>query len=175
MRTLAGTPCAFIPREALRQMGRFSRRLHSLAAIFRRKRPQLIAEDPITFDVIWRRMHILKPLAVASLVGLAAASSEELPHDHQGKLSKYELGPPKIFLSGDDLAQLREGRPVMQAAQQAGSSARRMVMVQDIKAPGSVVLGCVAGHSRQAEQRARSSRERERGWRLCLVRASGAP
>ena len=111
------------------------------------KRPQLIAEDPITFDVIWRRMHILKPLAVASLVGLAAASSEELPHDHQGKLSKYELGPPKIFLSGDDLAQLREGRPVMQAAQQAGSSARRMVMVQDIKTPHDVVMGCAAPRS----------------------------
>ena len=92
-------------------------------------------------------MHILKPLAVASLVGLAAASSEELPHDHQGKLSKYELGPPKIFLSGDDLAQLREGRPVMQAAQQAGSSARRMVMVQDIKTPHDVVMGCAAPRS----------------------------
>ena len=89
-------------------------------------------------------MNILKPLALASLAGLAAASSEELPHDHQGKLSKYELGPPKIFLSGDDLAQLREGRPVMQAAQQAGSSARRMVMVQDIKTPHDVVMGCAA-------------------------------
>ena len=89
-------------------------------------------------------MNILKPLALASLAGLAAASSEELPHDHRGKLSKYELGPPKIFLSGDDLAQLREGRPVMQAAQQAGSSARRMVMVQDIKTPHDVVMGCAA-------------------------------
>ena len=93
-------------------------------------------------------MNILKPLALASLAGLAAASSEELPHDHQGKLSKYELGPPKIFLSGDDLAQLREGRPVMQAAQQAGSSARRMVMVQDIKTPHDVVMGCAAPRSR---------------------------
>ena len=92
-------------------------------------------------------MNILKPLALASLAGLAAASSEELPHDHQGKLSKYELGPPKIFLSGDDLAQLREGRPVMQAAQQAGSSARRMVMVQDIKTPHDVVMGCAAPRS----------------------------
>ena len=52
-------------------------------------------------------MNILKPLALASLAGLAAASSEELPHDHQGKLSKYELGPPKIFLSGDDLAHVQ--------------------------------------------------------------------
>ena len=91
-----------------------------------------------------KNMQAATVLGLASLAGLAAASSEELPHDHRGKLSKYELGPPKIFLSGDDLAQLREGRPVMQAAQQAGSSARRMVMVQDIKTPHDVVMGCAA-------------------------------
>ena len=94
-----------------------------------------------------KNMQAATVLGLASLAGLAAASSEELPHDHQGKLSKYELGPPKIFLSGDDLAQLREGRPVMQAAQQAGSSARRMVMVQDIKTPHDVVMGCAAPRS----------------------------
>ena len=94
-----------------------------------------------------KNMQAATVLGMASLAGLAAASSEELPHDHQGKLSKYELGPPKIFLSGDDLAQLREGRPVMQAAQQAGSSARRMVMVQDIKTPHDVVMGCAAPRS----------------------------
>ena len=94
-----------------------------------------------------KNMQAATVLGLASLAGLAAASSEELPHDHRGKLSKYELGPPKIFLSGDDLAQLREGRPVMQAAQQAGSSARRMVMVQDIKTPHDVVMGCAAPRS----------------------------
>ena len=103
-----------------------------------------VIEDYRSWLIPSNMQKLFNALVLACLAGLAASASEDVPHDHMGKLTKYELGPPKIFLSADDLAQLREGQAVMQAAQQAGSQSRRLVMVQDIKTPHEVVMGCAA-------------------------------
>jgi len=69
------------------------------------------------------------------------AASDAQPHFHSGKLTPYKIGEPSLLLSGRDEAQLRAGRPVMQALVADDGETRRLIMVQDIAAPSSVVLG----------------------------------
>ena len=75
------------------------------------------------------------------------AADEAVPHYHAGKLTPYKIGPPSILLSSQDESRLRSGRPVMQAVVADDDESRRLIMVQDIPAPASVVLGCVCTHS----------------------------
>jgi len=69
------------------------------------------------------------------------AASESQSHYHRGVLSKYEIGPPAVLLSGSDESRLRSGRAVLQTVTAEDGLSRRLIMVQDIKAPPHVVLG----------------------------------
>jgi len=80
---------------------------------------------------------------LAFSLSLASASSESQPHYHQGKLTKYKLEPPSLLLSASDEKKLRSGKAIMQAMETADLGSRRMLMVQDIPAPASVVMGRV--------------------------------
>jgi len=73
------------------------------------------------------------------LLGGAFAASESQPHFHRGVLKPYELRPPDILLSTQDERLLKSGRAVTHLLEGEGD-ARRMIMVQDIKAPSQVVL-----------------------------------
>jgi hypothetical protein len=76
------------------------------------------------------------------LVGLVLGAAESQPHYHTGKLTPYEIGPPSLLLSAKDEGRLRSGKAVMQALVSDDGQAHRMIMVQDIPAPSSVVMGC---------------------------------
>merc|ERR1712176_1126192 len=73
-------------------------------------------------------------------VGCVTAATESEPHFHAGKLTQYEIGPPSVLLSTSDEAKLRSGKPVMQAVETDVSGSRRLLMVQDIRAPANVVM-----------------------------------
>ena len=83
----------------------------------------------------------MRPLIGLSCLALALAADEGSKHYHGGKLSKYEIGPPALLLSESDEARLRSGRPVMQTVESDDSDSKRLIMVSDIKAPASIVLG----------------------------------
>ena len=71
-----------------------------------------------------------------------AAAAENEPHYHDGKLTRYEIGPPSVLLSRSDEERLSSGKPVMQAMETGIVGARRLLMVQDIAAPPNVVMEC---------------------------------
>ena len=88
--------------------------------------------------------HFRRLIALGLLGGLpegARAASDAQPHYHRGRLTPYQLGPPSLLLSARDEDRLRTGRPVMQALVAEDGLTRRMIMVQDIPVPSSVVLG----------------------------------
>jgi len=89
----------------------------------------------------------------ALLVTAALAASESQKHYHQGKLARYDIGSPSLLLSASDEARLRSGRAVQQALDSDDGASRRLIMVQDIKAPCAVVLGCAARTQRAAMRR----------------------
>lgn len=78
---------------------------------------------------------------LGGLPGIVQAASDSQPHYHRGKLTPYQIGPPSLLLSGRDEEKLRAGRPVMQALVAEDGLTRRLIMVQDIPVPSSVVLG----------------------------------
>jgi hypothetical protein len=82
-------------------------------------------------------LRILAPLVLAS----ALAASDSQPHYHRGKLAPYQIERPSVLLSASDESRLRSGRAVMQALVADDGLTRRMIMVQDISTPASVVLG----------------------------------
>jgi len=84
--------------------------------------------------------HLSVLVGLSCLFAVTTGASDDLPHYHQGVLKPYALGPPQILLSQRDEGKLRSGRAVMQAMA-ADDDTRRMIMVQDIKAPANVVLG----------------------------------
>jgi len=86
-------------------------------------------------------MPMARGLCLALSLALVAAASDSEPHYHRGKLTRYELGPPTITLSASDEARLRTGKAVTQAVETDEAGARRMIMVQNIPAPSSVVMG----------------------------------
>jgi len=79
-------------------------------------------------------------LALALSAPLILAATEEQRHYHRGKLTKYKIGPPSLLLSDADEERLKGGHAVMQALV-AEDGSRRMISVQDIKAPADVVMG----------------------------------
>jgi hypothetical protein len=89
--------------------------------------------------------HTAGPLLALGLLGglpgIVQAASDSQPHYHRGKLTPYQIGPPSLLLSGRDEEKLRAGRPVMQALVAEDGLTRRLIMVQDIPVPSSVVLG----------------------------------
>ena len=80
-------------------------------------------------------------LAAIALVALGASDSQS--HYHKGKLARYDIGPPSLLLSASDESRLRSGRSVQQALPGEDGVSQRLIMVQDIKAPCNIVLGCV--------------------------------
>ena len=85
-------------------------------------------------------LRLLAPLGIAAVL----AASEAQPHDHQGKLTPYQIGPPSLLLSSSDEARLQSGKAVMQAIVSDDAQSRRLIMVQDIPAPSSIVMGSAA-------------------------------
>ncbi len=81
-------------------------------------------------------------LAMLSLALTVLAAADNAPHYHRGKLAPYQLGPPSVTLSTSDEQRLRAGRPVMQTVLGGDGESRRLIMVQDVPVPSSVVLGC---------------------------------
>lgn len=79
-------------------------------------------------------------MAFQIVAAAVLGASDTMPHYHQGRLSAYEIGPPSVLLSDRDESRLRAGRAVMQAVVADDGVSRRMIMVQDICAPSSVVL-----------------------------------
>lgn len=79
-------------------------------------------------------------LLLSSAAPLVLAATESQRHYHNGKLRKYDIGAPSLLLSDADEAKLKAGQSVMQALESADGS-RRMISVQDIKAPAEVVMG----------------------------------
>lgn len=77
----------------------------------------------------------------AGVLSSALAASESSRHYHNGKLTKYEIGPPALLLSAQDESRLRSGRSVLQTIVAEDGLSRRMIMVQDINAPPHIVLG----------------------------------
>ena len=90
--------------------------------------------------VHWR-LTMLCRVCACLMAAYVNAASDAQPHFHSGKLTPYKIGEPSLLLSGRDEAQLRAGRPVMQALVADDGETRRLIMVQDIAAPSSVVLG----------------------------------
>jgi hypothetical protein len=82
-------------------------------------------------------LRLLAPLGIAAVL----AASDSQPHDHQGKLTPYQIGPPSLLLSSSDEARLQSGKAVMQAIVSDDAQSRRLIMVQDIPAPSSIVMG----------------------------------
>jgi len=80
-------------------------------------------------------------LGALALIASAKAATDSQPHYHTGKLTPYHIGPPSVLLSSRDEERLRAGRPVIQALVADDGQTRRMIMVQDIAAPSSIVLG----------------------------------
>ena len=91
------------------------------------------------------KFRLANPLLALGLLGglpdIVHAASDSQPHYHRGKLTPYQIGPPSLLLSGRDEEKLRAGRPVMQALVAEDGLTRRLIMVQDIPVPSSVVLG----------------------------------
>jgi ribosome-associated toxin RatA of RatAB toxin-antitoxin module len=72
---------------------------------------------------------------------LGGGADPSKPHPHQGILAQYNRAPPKkvgISMSGVTDEQLRMGEPVLRLMNAAGGF-KRIVSVQDIHAPESVV------------------------------------
>lgn len=82
----------------------------------------------------------------------AEAATDSQPHYHRGKLTPYKVGPPSVLLSSRDEQCLRSGKPVMQALVAEDGVTRRMIMVQDIPVPSSIVLGCATPPPRLRER-----------------------
>ena len=83
-------------------------------------------------------------LALFATAALGADPDEK--HYHNGLLAKYKIEPPSILLSASDEARLKTGKPVTMTLTGDGG-AGRLIMVQDIKAPSQIILGCATDHS----------------------------
>ena len=81
-------------------------------------------------------------MVFAGIALLALSAAEDMPHYHNGKLTRYDIGPPSVLLSHSDENRLRSGKPVMQSLETGVAGARRLLMVQDIPAPANVVMEC---------------------------------
>ena len=84
---------------------------------------------------------MLSTLLALLVCGSALGASDSQPHYHRGKLTPYQIEKPSLLLSTSDEARLRSGKPVMQALVADDGETRRMIMVQDVPTPSSVVLG----------------------------------
>jgi hypothetical protein len=79
---------------------------------------------------------ILISLAIIALL-LTGHHVDAEAHPHQGKVTPFQPGDPKVKLDGKAISILKQGKPY-QTQVQSGSSGRGMV-VQDVEAPTSVV------------------------------------
>ena len=82
--------------------------------------------------------HILHTFALFCIAASNASSFTE-PHDHQGIVSPFTPGDPKIPLDSKALSILAQGKPY-QTQIQSGTGGRGLV-VQDVDAPTDIVWG----------------------------------
>jgi len=105
----------------------------------------------MTFPALPAEMRSrLRWMVAAASLSLVAGASDSEPHYHDGKLTRYELGPPSVLLSDADEAKLRSGKPVMQVLEDE-LGARRLVMVQDIAVPPQIVFGRICDTNNYAQ------------------------
>uniref|UniRef100_A0A7S2IIZ1 Coenzyme Q-binding protein COQ10 START domain-containing protein n=1 Tax=Haptolina brevifila TaxID=156173 RepID=A0A7S2IIZ1_9EUKA len=89
--------------------------------------------------------RVLFLLLLANVPAASAGADATKPHAHQGILRKYERLPPSkvgISMAGVSNEELRQGQPVLRMMKLPGGF-QRIVSVQDIHAPESVVFGAI--------------------------------
>jgi len=84
---------------------------------------------------------VVQSIVIVASVHPCLTASESQPHYHQGKLTKYEVGPPSVLLSARDESRLRAGRAVMQAVVADDGHSHRLIMVQDVPVPSNIAMG----------------------------------
>lgn len=70
-----------------------------------------------------------------------AGADPNSPHEHQGLLKPYTGAPPQIALTPADKAKLDKGQPVRKQLKNKSQKGGRGMVIQDIDAPPSVVMG----------------------------------
>jgi len=75
----------------------------------------------------------------SSLLGITYASSFNEAHSHQGVVTPFQPGDPKVSLDKKALNILSQGKPYQTQVQSGGSG--RGLVVQDIDAPTDIVWG----------------------------------
>jgi len=78
-------------------------------------------------------------LSLAIFLTTADGSSFTEPHAHQGVVTPFQPGDPKVKLDGKAIGILKQGKPYQTQVQSGGSG--RGLVVQDIDAPPSIVWG----------------------------------
>lgn len=96
------------------------------------------------------RLSVSFLLSCAIIVAsLFAPSVDAEAHPHQGKVTPFTPGDPKVKLDGKALGILKQGKPY-QTQVKSGSSGRGMV-VQDVKAPTTVVWDRILDYNNYAK------------------------
>jgi len=85
-------------------------------------------------------MRVASVLLLAVLASFSAADDPSKPHDHQGKLDKFKLGPPPA-LSSSERAAVDAGKTVSKTVPVEGGA--RALAVFDVAAPPAVVWACI--------------------------------
>jgi len=90
---------------------------------------------------------LLLPCAIVTFLFTPLIDAEA--HPHQGKVTPFQPGDPKVKLDGKALNILKQGKPY-QTQVQSGTGGRGMV-VQDVKAPTSVVWDRILDYNNYAK------------------------
>ncbi len=86
-----------------------------------------------------QKSHYIGLLCLVFVSALSNAANFDEPHQHKGVLDPYEARALQLNLSQDQLNSLRSGNSIM--IQMAEGQTKRGVMIQDVNAPPSVVMG----------------------------------
>ena len=70
-----------------------------------------------------------------------AGGDHNSPHEHRGLLKPYTGAPPQLSLTPADKAKLEKGLPVRKQLKNKAQKGGRGIVIQDIDAPPSVVMG----------------------------------
>ena len=88
-------------------------------------------------------------LLFAVIISLIVPFIDAEAHPHQGKVTPFQHGDPKVKLDGKAITILKQGKPY-QTQIQSGSSGRGMV-VQDVKAPTNIVWDRILDYNNYAK------------------------
>lgn len=82
-------------------------------------------------------------------IALVASLVSSTPHPHQGKVSPFQAGNPKVKLNGKALSVLQKGKPHQMQIESA--SGGRGLVVQDVEAPIDLVWGRILDYNNYAK------------------------